>query len=109
MKGRLVFHNDGTRTCYIDGQEVSQAEWDAAFPPRTGGDGPCSLSSVPPNVSDGLAVHPRQVEEARESARRKGVPTEFLPDGRPVMRSRAHQKAYLKAYGFHNRDGGYGD
>jgi hypothetical protein len=37
------------------------------------------------------------------------VPTEFLPDGRPIMRSRAHQKAYLKAYGFKNRDGGYGD
>lgn len=109
MKGRLVYHADGTRTCYLDGREVSQAEWDEAFPPRTGGAGPCSLSAVPINYSDSVAVHPKQVAEAIEDARKKGVPTDFLPDGRPVFTSRAHQKAYIKAYRIHNNDGGYGD
>lgn len=108
MKGRIVYHHDGTRTCSIDGKEVTEAEWDAAFPPRPLGDG-SGLCSCPPNISDGMAVHPRQVGEAAEDARKKGVPTEFLPDGRPVFRSRAHQKAYIKAYGFYNKDGGYGD
>ncbi len=60
-------------------------------------------------LSDALAVHPRQVKEATESAKMHGVPTDFTRDGRPLIRSRSHQKAYLKAYGFHNKDGGYGD
>jgi hypothetical protein len=62
-----------------------------------------------PKLSEALAVHPDQVPEAVEDAKRKGVPTRFEADGRPVITSRAHQKAYLKAYGFHNRDGGFGD
>lgn len=100
---------EGNKTRYlIDGIEVPKAEADRLFPPRTIGDG-SGLSSIKPKASDALAVHPDQVAEAVESAKRKGVPTEFLPDGRPVIRSRAHQKAYLKAYGFHNKDGGYGD
>lgn len=109
MKGRIVGHGENTRY-FLDGREVAKAEFDAAFPdkPLSAG-GECSLSATPPHVSEGLSVHPRQVAEATESAKRRGVPTEFLPDGRPVMRSRAHQKAYLKAYNFHNRDGGYGD
>lgn len=64
---------------------------------------------VKPKASDALAVHASQVEEAREDARKKGVPTDFLPDGRPVFTSRAHQKKYCRAYGFFNKDGGYGD
>ena len=62
-----------------------------------------------PKLSDALAVHPTQVAEAVADAKHKGVPTRFEADGRPVITSRAHQKAYLRAYGFTNRDGGYGD
>lgn len=69
----------------------------------------CGLFSQKPKLSDALGVHSSQVEEATESAKKHGVPTEFTPDGRPIIRSRAHQKAYLKAYGFVNKDGGYGD
>jgi hypothetical protein len=109
MVGRIVFKNDGP-VYYLDGQSVSQEEFDRAFPPvREVAGGPTSLTGTSPHASEALAVHPGQVQEAVESAKRMGVPTEFLPDGRPIMRSRAHQKAYLKAYGFKNRDGGYGD
>lgn len=62
-----------------------------------------------PKLSDPLGVSPRQVKEAMASSRRKGVPTDFTKDGRAIITSRAHQKKYLRAYGFHNRDGGYGD
>lgn len=62
-----------------------------------------------PKLSDALAVHPSQVAEAVADAKKKGVPTRFEADGRPIITSRAHQKQYLKAYGFHNRDGGFGD
>lgn len=97
---------------FIDGREVGRAEFNRLIPdlgapttkPRAG-----SKCAVMPKLSDALAVHPDQVQEAREDAIKKGVPTDFAADGRAVIRSRAHQKAYLKAYGFHNRDGGYGD
>lgn len=57
-----------------------------------------------PIVSDALAVHADQVQEAIADAAKKGVPTEFRKDGRPVLRDRAHRKAYLKAYGFIDRN-----
>ncbi len=62
-----------------------------------------------PKASDAMAVHPRQVPEAIESAKKKGVPTEFLKDGRPLFTSRRHQAAYIRAYGFFNKDACYGD
>jgi hypothetical protein len=105
---RGVIRGDGPKTTYhIDGKEVTKAEFDAAFPDRPVGEP--SLVGWVPIISDALAVHPRQVKEAIADARAKGVPTEFLPDGRPVLSSRSHRKRYLKAYGFHDRSGGYGD
>lgn len=58
--------------------------------------------------SDALAVHPRQVAEAEADAIRKGVPTHFQKDGRPVIENSGHLDRYMKAYGFfkrHKRDG----
>ena len=60
-----------------------------------------------PMLSDALAVHPHQVEEARDSAKAKGVPTEFRPDGRPVITSQKHLRDYCRAYGFHQNNCAY--
>lgn len=62
-----------------------------------------------PKLSDALAVHPKQVQEATERAKRHGIPTYYRPDGRPEIVSRAHQKKLLKLEGYFNRDGGYND
>lgn len=70
---------------------------------RKSGHGPGGNWSRPV-ISDALAVHPNQVQEAEASAKKKGVPTEFLADGRPVIRSKEHKRAYCKAYGFLRRD-----
>ncbi len=56
-----------------------------------------------------LAVHPDQVAEACADAEAKGVPTNFTADGCPEFRDRDHRKRYLQAYGFFDRDAGYGD
>lgn len=64
---------------------------------------------VKPLHSEALAVNPKQIPEAIEDARKKGVPTDFDKLGRPIFTSRAHAKAYQKAYGYFNRDAGYGD
>jgi hypothetical protein len=68
-----------------------------------------SLVGWKPLRSEAMAVHPKQIKEAEESAKRKGVPTEFDTMGRPEFVSREHRKRYMRAYGFHDNDGGYGD
>lgn len=62
-----------------------------------------------PIHSDALAVHPLDIAEAQADAKAKGVPTQFTADGRVVLTDRAHRKRYLKAYGFRDNQGGYGD
>lgn len=62
-----------------------------------------------PLASDALAVHPKQIKEAVEDARKKGVALDFDKHGRPLFRDRNHRKRYCKAYGIFDRDGGYGD
>lgn len=105
---RGVIRGSGENTTYeIDGKAVTKAEFDVAFPDKAVGAE--ALCGWKPIHSDALAVHPSQVDEAVESAKKKGVPTEFLPDGRPILRTRQHRRAYLRAYGYHDRSGGYGD
>lgn len=62
-----------------------------------------------PKYSHAMSVHPEQVKEAEKSALEKGVPTHFRKDGCPLFTSRSHQKRYLRAYNYINRDAGYGD
>ena len=107
MVGKIV--GEGPKQTYwIDNRQVSKEEFDRAFPDKEGVPG-MEYAWDRPLLSDALAVHPSQIEEAREDAKQKGVPTDFTPDGRPILTSRAHRKRYLKAYGFHDKQGGYGD
>lgn len=97
---------------YLDGREVTEGEYRRRYPlPSPGSSRPTGNANgnAWPIYSDALAVHPEQVAEATDSARARGVPTDFLPDGRPQFRDRAHRRQYMKAYGCHDRDGGYGD
>jgi len=68
-----------------------------------------SFRGFKPIKSDALAVHPAQVKEAEADAKKKGVPVEFMKDGRPVFTSRSQRKRYMQIYGFFDRAGGYGD
>lgn len=95
---------------FIDGKPVSKRKFDATIKPppvvrklRTRRMANSTAKSCWPIKSDALAVHPVDVAAAEADAKRKGVPTEFLPDGRPVIRSSEHQKRYIKAYRFFNR------
>tara|TARA_R110002020_G_scaffold60572_4_gene163959 strand:+ start:684 stop:1058 length:375 start_codon:yes stop_codon:yes gene_type:complete len=90
---------------YVDGQGV---QWRRDFAAEQGGfDGNCSNW---PMKSDAAGVHPDQIGEARKEAKRFGVPTNFDgKTGQAIFSSRAHRAQYLKAKGFHDRNGGYGD
>lgn len=92
-------------TSLIDGLNDFYAQQTAEVPTVVGGNRPWSRGQK----SVALAVHPSQVKEATEDATAKGVPTDFTEDGRPVFRDRDHRRRYHKAYGFYDRDAGYGD
>jgi hypothetical protein len=109
MKGRIIFGENGQPDRFIlDKKEVTEAEFREQFPYKPIGDG-TGLCGFSPITSDALSVHPKQVKEAMEDAAKKGVPTDFLPDGRPILRTRQHRAEYLKAYGYYDRDAGYSD
>lgn len=95
---------------YLGGKKVTKARFDKALPdgtpgkPMMGGTG-----RNWPIMSKAAGVAPRQVKRAAEIATERGVPTDYLPSGEAVFRSRGHRKAFLKAHGFRDNDGGYGD
>ncbi len=59
-----------------------------------------------PMVSDALGVHPSQVEEFREQAKRSGLTgIDFREDGRCVISDKGQYEKYLPVRGVFNRDG----
>lgn len=62
-----------------------------------------------PIVSDSMSIDPEQIAEAQAVLGQHGVSTEYTPDGRPILRDRAHKKAHQAALGFADADAGYGD
>jgi len=117
-KARVIY---GRVNRYFDGdEELTREEFDRRFPTRIKDllkSGELLASQTPacwPKLSSGMAVLPHQVEAKMETDRKAGVPTDYqlTPDGyaaEPVMRDRGHRKAYLKAHGVHDNQGGYGD
>jgi hypothetical protein len=99
MTGKIVTRK-GVDHFYLDGREVTEEEFRRQFPEQSlEGLVPKKSNSVWPMLSDALAVHPEQIAEARERDRKRGVPTEYAPDGRAVITSAAHQKQLAKTYG----------
>ena len=120
MKGKIVGEGK-KRKYYLDGEEVTKARFDRAFPPKEedGDDLNISTSWKKPIHSEALSVHPRLRAQAMEIAAKRGVPTEFDKKGRPVFTSRKHRRDYLRIRTMrdssgnesrcHDNDGGYGD
>lgn len=69
-----------------------------------------SFSGNWPMKSDACGVHPKDCTEASKAASAMGVPTNFdSKTGQAIFESRGHRARYMKARGFHDRNGGYGD
>lgn len=107
MKGKIVGRGLKLRY-YLDNQEVTKAEFDKAFPPKheSGNDAFCHFKPI---ASDAMKLHPKLIAEGVADAIKKRVPTDFTTDGRPIFRTRQHRAEYLRAYGYFDRDAGYGD
>lgn len=95
----------------LDGQVVTEAEFLEKFP-----DGEFDATRIHfsglagwPIVSNAAAVHPKKRDEAIAHDKALGVPTNYTPDGSPIFTDRGHRKRFLKAHGFRDNSGGYGD
>lgn len=63
-----------------------------------------------PIRSDAAGCHPSQVDEYQTAAASMGVPTEWdRSTGQAIFRSREHRRQLLRAWGWHDKSGGYGD
>ncbi len=101
--------------------EITREEYDAACPNKIG-DWRASGITLPGQtpscwpMQTGLSfgILPHQIEAKMKKDKEMGVPTEYVKtsDGyaaHPVFTDRAHRKAYHKAHGAHDNQGGYGD
>ena len=60
--------------------------------------------------SDALSIHPDQVHEFNEDAKRMGFTgIEWKADGTYVATSKKQHRDWMKLNGYYNRDAGYGD
>jgi hypothetical protein len=54
-------------------------------------------------------VHPSQIPEALDEAKRLGVRVDYARNGSAIFDDPAQRKRYCRAIGLHDRNGGYGD
>jgi len=62
-----------------------------------------------PLKSDAAGVHPDQIPEAKKKAAEAGIRIDFTPDGRAILESAKHRKAYCEFRSLYDRNGGYSD
>lgn len=88
----------------INGKEVSRSEFLKARKVRLGV--PYSAKTFTDErciVSEAAGVHPDQIADSVEHAKRNGVPTHFDSEGRPHFKSFRHQERYLNLIGMHRK------
>ena len=83
--------------------QVTREQYESLFPDKPIGQFETG-NWKEPVISESSAVHPKQIKEAAMLLKSKGVPTEFLPDGRPILTSPDHKRRFAKARGYTCRD-----
>ncbi len=109
---RRLETEDGPRYEMPGGQLLTEAEYDTWLDGiRVEGPVDLHIEAGWRNFkSDGLAVHPDQVDLATERNRLHGVNVTYDREyGRAIIPDRHERKKLLKVERFHDNDGGYGD
>lgn len=58
-----------------------------------------------PITPDACALeHPSLIESAKEYAKKHGCPTDYTPDGRPIIRSLNHYRKYCRVFNYYFRN-----
>lgn len=108
-KGRITY---GTKVRYFLGDtEVTKAEFDAAFPTKAVGECGGHAPACWPMVSEAMAVHPDQVDEANARAKRHGLTGVKYQKGTGMVElsDRGSRRQLLRLEGYHDNHAGYGD
>lgn len=93
---------------FINDVEVSKEDYDKAFPDKEPGVPDGHRPNLYPYVSDAFAVHPSQVEEANERARKCGIGVKYQKGtGLAEIASDGDKVKLAKLEGFANKQGGY--
>lgn len=115
MKSKIVYDTRGKEHYFIDGKEVTKKEWKKTCRWVDGGGPPDTLMQTSkswPRRSVSLEVDAKQKKEAEEHSIKIGVPTEYEVNETggacPIIRDNQHQRELIKALGYVNFDGGYG-
>ena len=108
MMGKIVGDKYFLRESPTDSwREVTSKRFDKAIPSKPIGTVIGHSPGCWPMVCETVAVHPDQIEEARQAAVDYGVPTEFTKLGQPIFNDATHRYKYIKSRGFHDKNGGY--
>lgn len=99
---------------YLNDVEVTQEEYDLAFPARPIPVGEDMLAghqpSCWPQTMESLAVHPAQVDKANERAKKHGIDAVYeRGTGMVQVGSRADRAKLIKLEGAKDKCGGYSD
>ena len=111
LRHKIVF---GTpKRFYVNDTEVTEGEYRerTKSKPVEPGDEVLTQSTTgwADFTSEALAVHPDQVGEANERAKRHGLGTKYDRNGFAHIPDRADRKRLLRLEGMHDNHGGYGD
>jgi hypothetical protein len=87
------------RFYFLGGAVFTEAEHLALTEPEEKGDA-AGLVTFKPMTSNALRVRPCQVDEARDFAAKNGVPTDYRPDGSPVITSSRQFRRLARIQGF---------
>lgn len=98
-----------TEHYFLDGDEVSEADYRKAFPLNRGiGGFATSVRDAKPWVSDALGVNPKQIEAVKERNRKHGLNIAYTPDGRPICTDSGQRKKLMKLHGVRQVNSYYG-
>lgn len=108
---RIVYSNPPR--FYIGDVEVTEAEFRHHKLPKRKWTKPAPAYTQRPEnwpmASEALGCAEDQIAHFTEDAKKRGIPTQFTPDGRPIFTSPGHRRDYLRAYGYHDKNGGYSE
>ncbi len=111
MRSKIVYDRQGGKTYFVEGVEVTQAEFDAQVLTKEIGC-PGLANNTPkcwPMVSEALAVHKKQVAQANARNKRHGVHVTYDEKGRAHIPDRAARRDLLRLEALHDNDAGYSD
>ncbi len=111
MRPQIKYGRFGERHFFLEGQEVSQEEFDAVVP-DLGIHLPGLANNTPscwPQVSQAFGVHPKQIASATARNKRHGVNVKYDNTGRAHIPDRGARRELSRLEGMTDNEAGYGD